>query len=100
MESAEADDGVAGCRVPDVVRIERTTFVGAFADRDERRDIGSLQLGLSAKPPQRIALPGGQIHRPCENVGECCGFIREVILLRVHVFCPDPARMVWRAVLP
>lgn len=44
MESAEADDGVAGGRVPDVVRIERITSVGAFADRDERGDIGGLQL--------------------------------------------------------
>ncbi len=48
MERAKADNGVAGCRVPDVVRIERTTSVGAFADRDERRDIGGLQFGLTA----------------------------------------------------
>jgi len=88
VEGTEADDGMAGRWVPDVARVERDGCRVTLANREEGRDVGCLQLGLATQPAQRVALPGRQVRRPFEDIGERRRLIRKIVLLRFHHSAP------------
>jgi hypothetical protein len=68
-----------------VAGVQWSGWVVAFADGNERGDVGGLELGLLAKSAQGVTLPPGHVGRPLQDIGKRRSLVRKVTIRFIHL---------------